>query len=832
VPQKSKKSGSSASQPGPTQASSKIRLPEERSNAGKRWGFRLACILIPLLLLLCIEFGLRLSGYGYPTSFFLKREIAGRTMLVENEKFGWRFFGPGMARTPRPIELPISKPPRTCRVFVFGESAAYGDPKPEFGLPRFLEVLLRDRFPEVDFEVVNAAMTGINSHVILPIARDCAGRSGDVWVIYMGNNEVVGPFGSGTIFGRQTPPLKLIRAGIWLKGTRAGQCLSGILSRGNAVEAPDSEWEGMAMFLGNQVRKDDPRMPIVYSHFERNLRDILAAGHSRGVGIVVSTVVSNLKDCAPFGSEHRTNLPSQTLTEWNRLFEAGKHAEEAGHPEQAVPSFKQAAALDDTFAELQFRLARCLLAAGNEDEARKHFELARDYDTLRFRADTDLNQRIRSAAAGRSSERILLVDSEKEFSNAVRGKIPGSESLYEHVHFNFHGNYKLSIGLAEQVVQVLPAWVKNAPRAKQTWLTEDDCAQQLAWTRWDQFRTVKSVLMRLTSPPFTSQCDHQQRYDATQRELEQLAPANRAQGLQEAAETYRRALLLSPQDWVLQRNFAELLRTMGKLKEAEAALRKALELLPHHPLGHFELGLVLVQGQHPDEALAEFDRVLAEQPASIPAWNAKALALGKLGRKTEELQALESALRLKPRAAETRVNLGTALEADGRKEEAVQQFQIAFKEKLKTPELLVRAGKICMLQGWIDQGITNFDQAVLLNPVDPAVHWYLGGALDAKGATAEAQRQFAEAVRLDPEFANGYLGLGIELSRQRRDHDAEQEFSRALQIDPSLIDARLRLGICLMRQKEFPEARAQFEQVLTVQPTNATAQEYLLRLKN
>ena len=47
-------------------------------------------------------------------------------------------------------------------------------------------------------------MTGINSHVILPLARDCEEARADVWVIYMGNNEVVGPFGAGTVFGSQT----------------------------------------------------------------------------------------------------------------------------------------------------------------------------------------------------------------------------------------------------------------------------------------------------------------------------------------------------------------------------------------------------------------------------------------------------------------------------------------------------------------------------------------------------------------------------------------------------------------------------------------------------
>src|ERR1700677_798696 len=109
----------------------------------RRWLFRLAAIVLgPLLFLLVLEVGLPLAGVGHPTSFFLPMRINGQDCLVENDRFGWRFFGPEMARAPFPFAIPKVKPPDTIRVFVFGESAAYGDPQPEFGLCRVLEALL------------------------------------------------------------------------------------------------------------------------------------------------------------------------------------------------------------------------------------------------------------------------------------------------------------------------------------------------------------------------------------------------------------------------------------------------------------------------------------------------------------------------------------------------------------------------------------------------------------------------------------------------------------------------------------------------------------------
>ena len=185
----------------------------------------LASVGIPLTFLLLAETALRLAGYGYSTHFFQKRWIRGQAFWTDNQDYGRRFFPPGLVRNPHPFTLPVAKPPETLRLFVFGESAAMGDPDFKFGLPRMLEVLMRERFPNKRIEVINAAMVAISSHVVLPIARECARHEGDLWIVYMGNNEIIGPFGSVSIFGTRAPPLPFIRAGLWVKTTRFGQLL-------------------------------------------------------------------------------------------------------------------------------------------------------------------------------------------------------------------------------------------------------------------------------------------------------------------------------------------------------------------------------------------------------------------------------------------------------------------------------------------------------------------------------------------------------------------------------------------------------------------------------
>src|SRR5664279_4620355 len=161
--------------------------PGSRPAGWRLWRLRLAAMLgVPVLFFGLLELGLRLAGFGHPTAFLLPSSNQGHKTFVQNNQFGWRFFGARMSRLPHPISIPRDKAPRTIRVFVFGESAAFGDPQPRFGLPRMLQAMLEVRHPGVRFEVVNAAMNGIDSDVIVPLARDCGRARADIWVIYMG----------------------------------------------------------------------------------------------------------------------------------------------------------------------------------------------------------------------------------------------------------------------------------------------------------------------------------------------------------------------------------------------------------------------------------------------------------------------------------------------------------------------------------------------------------------------------------------------------------------------------------------------------------------------
>jgi tetratricopeptide (TPR) repeat protein len=783
-------------------------------------------VLGPLLFLLILEVGLRLAGVGHPMSFFLPIKIEGKDCLIENDRFGWRFFGPELARTPFPFVIPRVKRANTIRVFVFGESAAYGDPQPEFGLSRVLEALLEGRYPDKHFEVVNTAMTAINSHVILPIARDCAGQNGGFWVIYMGNNEVVGPYGSGTVFGAPAASLSLVRADVALKATRIGQAF-GNLRRGLQKRPADqSEWGGMSMFLGHHVRQDDPRMATVYASFERNLNDIIDTGLGGGAKILVSTVARNLKDCGPFASEHSPRLSAEQLSHWKNFYQAGTRDQESGRAAEAIDSFRQAAQMDDDYAETHFRWGQCCLALGQDAEASRQFALACDQDAFRFRADTRINEIIRRVASERERQGARLVDSEAVVSQQSPHGLTGGEFLYEHVHLNFEGNYLVARALAEQIGHAL------SPGAASPWPTAGECAARLGWNDFKRHEAEINILGRLDDSPFKEQADHQQQYERLLQQIQQLQPSTLPDSLRAAMVRTKAAADATPGDWILQENLAYLQQQTGDAADALETLRRLVRLLPQSPDAWNDLGLALEAAKRDEEASSAFQQAIRVAPESV----SSRISLAELDARQGHLDAgareFRQVLRQKPYWGPAHLGLAKVLDAKGESEEAKKQFQEALKDRIRTPKFFNSLAKYSVSKGWYDIAVTNFTDSLRLYPSDPETHVGLGLALARLGRHAEAQAHYAEAVRLQPNFAGARLWLGLELGQDGDAAGAAAQFAEAVRLKPAFLEARLNLAIALFKQHLNQQALDQFTAVLRRDSKNQVARHYVQILRD
>jgi tetratricopeptide (TPR) repeat protein len=839
--------------------STRIATPARAPSAGRKWSFRLAAVIgSPALAFMALELVLRLVGFGYPTSFFQKNPVTGQETMVENRQFSRRYFPEHLMRIPRSLAFSPAKSPETLRVFVFGESAAEGDPSPPFGFGRILQVMLQEQYPQRKTEVINTSVTAVNSHVIRPIARECAGYPADVWVIYMGNNEVVGPFGSGTVFGAQTPSLPLIRANIALLSTRTGQLLGAAgetLARGRTPAA----WEGMEMFLKQQVRSDDPRMATVYSHFERNLSDIISFGVHSGAKVVVSTVGCNLKDCAPFASLHRVDLSSGNSAEWSRAYQSGVALESEGKLVDAIGQYERAAQLDDQFADLHFRWARCCAALNQPVEARRHFTLARDLDALRFRADSHINEIIRRVAGPSQADRVRLADAEAALSRESNLDCPGSELFYEHVHLTFNGNYIVARELAEKVVQCLPSETQDHA-GQDGFLSREECARRLGLTDWEQLQMEEEMLRRTSRAPFTNQLNHAEDAARRERMIAGLRELDR-KNFQASAAAYRQAVASWEGDWQLHDNFAGAALLHGDRTNALEQWRRVMQLLPHRLETYDFLGSILIEEGKPDEAesyyaqslrirkdypegiiglgrvrlaqrrfpeaIAGFRRAVALQPDSAQAYNHLGMALLQSENSGEAEAAFRNALRAQPDYMAAALNLGPALLAQGKTDAAITNGLELVRHHPREPAAWIASGKAFAKAGRLEEAVRQYTEAARVQPENYDAQYALGNALIRLNRLGEAADHFSAAVRLRPDSFESHLNYGTILARQQKTSEACAQFEAALQIKPDFVPAHLNLAMALLSQNQSSQAIVHLREVLRLDPGNAAARQLL-----
>jgi hypothetical protein len=183
---------------------------------------------------------------------------------------------------------------------------------------------------------------------------------------------------------------------------------------------------------------------------------------------------------------------------------------------------------------------------GDYSGAKEHFIRARDLDTLRFRADSRINEVNRSVAFSSGAE---LVDADKIFSDDSPNKVIGSELVYEHVHMTPQGNYLLARAMFPLIARKLAQKAGRSGESDDV-LSEAECERLLALTYHDRSRIAAEMLQRLQKAPFTNQLNHN---DQVLRLMFKATPSD--ESLDQTSAQYQWAIAQQPDDRVLHYNY-------------------------------------------------------------------------------------------------------------------------------------------------------------------------------------------------------------------------------------------------------------------------------------
>jgi tetratricopeptide (TPR) repeat protein len=624
------------------------------------------------------ELVLRALGYGHSTDFFTR--VPGRDAIGTNPSFPSRYFLPSYQIRPDSVVIPRELAGESFRAYVFGGSAPFGDIAPEYALGRFLQVLLRVRLPDVSIQVVNAALPGIDSGVVVSIAEEAAALGADCFIIYMGNNEVVGPHGVASVVGGLTPgglDSAYDRFSRWLRGMRLAQWLDArVAAVGERLPVPPLEPLDPARYLETRVHPRDPRLAGVYASFRDNLEAILETAYRARIPVVLATVPSNVVDAAPIASLLHPKLDADERERFDQALASGIELEQRGQFNEALLAYELADAIDDEHAELQFRLAQALLRNGRIDDARTHFLRARDVDAQRYRASTRINDAIRQVAADRATQGIVLVDLESVLGRRARSpaRLPGDDFFYDHAHLNFDGNYEVARRLLEPVAAIAALQLgveiaTHVPVPGRGWVGE-----RLAFTEWDRLRVNQHIAAAFENPLLAGRPPGSFAGPGP-GETDWNRPLAGTRALRESLAAYQRAIAARPDDLHLRRNAARLLRDVRRLDDAIVELETLLEKVPDVVAWWTELGEIQLRKGDVERAAAAARTAVEIDPRDLAAQLVLGDSLRAAGDAGGAIRHYRRALRIHPYMREARVRLAFLLFEEGLYAEAIPQLE-------------------------------------------------------------------------------------------------------------------------------------------------------------
>ena len=561
-------------------------------------------VVIPLVFFVLLEGILGLAGVGTHYDYFNEVDIDDDVYFQENINFADQFYPPSL--NVGPLQNTFIKKPSDdrLRVFVLGGSAAMGFPHKNHGVDRLLAAQLIAMFPGKDVEVINTAMTSVNSHVVHQVAETLPANSGDFAVILMGNNEVVGPYGPGTFNQNFLSSLTAIRTLQSLKRTRLWQWLDSTFQEVQATDAKaDLEWQGMQMFVENGVAESDPRMHDVYEHFDANLRDIVDVLSDKGMHVILSTVPVNLRHSAPFLSIESASLAVEQREQVSELRERAAAQSRNQKWEAAAILWREVIALDPGHADSHFQLATSLERQGDNSGARGYFERALDLDALRFRADTRINARIEAVAKDYPDSAISFVDSAAAFDRASAPLAPGWESLVEHVHYTFAGTDIL----ARVFARAIATHVKG--EIPQTVLNRDQVAERVGYPNHETIENIQNLQGMAEQPPFPGQSNYQ---DYLAHMAVELSKTKGQVGEPKDVVRRRQKVLADgTADWKVHFEMAALAKYLKNKQAQYYHLSTLNKVYPHNRESQMNLATLLSQDGRWAEAIPVLERSLS-----------------------------------------------------------------------------------------------------------------------------------------------------------------------------------------------------------------------------
>ncbi len=259
----------------------------------------------------------------------------------------------------------------------------------------------------------------------------------------------------------------------------------------------------------------------------------------------------------------------------------------------------------------------------------------------------------------------------------------------------------------------------------------------------------------------------------------------------------------------------------GRLADAEASLRRAIDIDGRQPGWHHHLGVMQMLADRVGDAVASFDRAAELDPGATEHLEAAAGACASGEDFCGAAERLQRLLEIDAGDEEAWARLISAHAAAGRHHDAETAFYLA-EMQLEAPNAgcLTAIGESLSIREEWPRARWCLDEAIRLEPDRSDALRLLADVHVATGQLDEAMKLFERLIGDSPVDASMAIAWSDLLSRVGREADSAGVLRRVLDADPANPEVHYRLGVASAARGHYQQAALSFQLVRRLDRTH------------
>lgn len=299
--------------------------------------------------------------------------------------------------------------------------------------------------------------------------------------------------------------------------------------------------------------------------------------------------------------------------------------------------------------------------------------------------------------------------------------------------------------------------------------------------------------------------------------------AHMAGDLDAATLIYERILADAPDHAPTLNAMCNIQLRRGRLDEAEALIRRALEVDELGVSFNTSLGNVLMARGLLQEARSAFEAELHIRPDFAIAHNQLGTLASIRNDHSTACTHYRNALRHAPQFAVAANNLGRALHSLRRHDDAEEAFRRALSIDADFAEAHANLADTLRVTGKFEEARRGYDRAIALDPRQNRAHRGLGQLALAQGRASDAIKKFAEAIACDPSDVEAYSLLAATYFREGLILRSQDAYAKALDLSPDDPDLLCSAAAVSRAAGDTDVARERYKSALVFRTTHQDA---------